>query len=93
MLSNGKELIPIREEFRMLQNYLLIQRYRYATILDFQIEAEPEAENYIIPKMTLQPLVENSLYHGIKEKHLLELSRLSPEYGLTILLYVFVITE
>ena len=68
VLSNGKELIPIREEFRMLQNYLLIQRYRYATILDFQIEAEPEAENYIIPKMTLQPLVENSLYHGIKEK-------------------------
>lgn len=35
VLSNGKELIPIREEFRMLQNYLLIQRYRYATIFGF----------------------------------------------------------
>lgn len=68
ILSNGKELIPIQEEIRMLQNYLLIQKYRYATILDFHIESDPKAANYIIPKMTLQPLVENSLYHGIKEK-------------------------
>ncbi len=89
-----KELIPIREEFRMLQNYLLIQRYRYATILDFQIEAEPEAEKLHNPQNDLTASCRKFFISWNKgKKHLRELSRLSPEYGLTILLYVFVITE
>ncbi|WP_054955605.1 sensor histidine kinase [Paenibacillus dakarensis] len=67
-LSNGKEVITIREEIRNLHSYLLIQSTRYADLFDFQIDIPNELLNYPIPKLTLQPLVENSIYHGLKEK-------------------------
>lgn len=67
-LSNGQEIITIREEIRNVNSYLSIQRTRYSDLFDFQIRIEDELMNYHVPKLTLQPLVENSIYHGLKEK-------------------------
>ena len=68
VLSKGKEYISIREEKEHIRGYLEIQQVRYRDILDYEISIEPELYRYKILKLTLQPLVENSLYHGIKYK-------------------------
>jgi len=67
-LSNGKEIITVREEVRNLESYLYIQSARYSDLFDFHIEMPTELLNCAIPKLTLQPLVENAIYHGLKEK-------------------------
>ncbi|GGH18773.1 sensor histidine kinase [Paenibacillus segetis] len=67
-LSNGKEMITVREEIRNLHSYLYIQSARYSDLFDFQILIPNELLNSDIPKLTLQPLVENAIYHGLKEK-------------------------
>ena len=68
VLSKGKEYISIREEKEHIRGYLEIQQVRYRDILDYEIDIAPELYQYKILKLTLQPLVENSLYHGIKYK-------------------------
>lgn len=68
MLSSGRDVIKIEEEKEHLISYLEIQKIRYRKILSYSIDFPPEILNYKILKLTLQPLVENSLYHGIKEK-------------------------
>ncbi len=68
VLSQGKEVITIGEEERHIRSYLEIQQVRYKDILDYEILLSPEIYEYKILKMTLQPLVENALYHGIKYK-------------------------
>lgn len=68
VLSKGKEYISIREEKEHICGYLEIQQVRYRDILDYEIRIDPELYQYKILKLTLQPLVENSLYHGIKYK-------------------------
>lgn len=67
-LSNGRDIITLREEEQHVRSYLEIQKVRYKDILDYQIDMEPSLAQYEIPKLTLQPLVENALYHGIKLK-------------------------
>ncbi len=68
VLSKGKEFISIREEERHIRSYLEIQEMRYRDILEYEICLDPALCHYEIPKLTLQPLVENALYHGIKYK-------------------------
>ncbi len=68
VLSKGKEYISIRDEEQHIRSYLEIQQVRYQDILDYEIEIDPQIYDYQILKLTLQPLVENSLYHGIKYK-------------------------
>ena len=65
-LSRGKDIITIGEELEYTRNYLYIQQIRYDEILNYEIVSEPELESAVIPKLTLQPLVENAIYHGIK---------------------------
>lgn len=67
-LSEGKDFIMIREEEAHIRSYLSIQEFRYADILDYEIEVDPKVYDCRILKLTLQPLVENALYHGIKNK-------------------------
>lgn len=67
-LSKGRDWITIREEIERTKSYLTIQKMRYRDILDYRIEADPSILDYSILKMTLQPLVENAIYHGIKNK-------------------------
>ena len=68
VLSKGREFISIREEERHIRSYLEIQEMRYRDILEYEICMDPVLYHYEIPKLTLQPLVENALYHGIKYK-------------------------
>ena len=68
VLSKGKEFITIRQEEQHISSYLQIQGKRYRDILSYHIQIDPEIYEYQIPKLTLQPLVENALYHGIKYK-------------------------
>jgi two-component system sensor histidine kinase YesM len=68
-LSKGDEIISIREEVEHVRNYLVIQKMRYGDILDYSIEVPEELNEYRIVKLVLQPLVENALYHGIKNKN------------------------
>lgn len=67
-LSNGRDIITLREEEQHVRSYLEIQQVRYKDILDYRIEIDASLAEYEIPKLTLQPLVENALYHGIKLK-------------------------
>jgi two-component system sensor histidine kinase YesM len=67
-LSKGRDWITIGEELERIKSYLTIQRMRYRDIMDFQIEAAEEVLDNTILKLLLQPLVENALYHGIKNK-------------------------
>lgn len=67
-LSKGKDFITVQEEKSHIQSYLEIQQFRYQDILDYSIEVGEELYEYMLPKLTLQPLVENALYHGIKNK-------------------------
>lgn len=66
VVSKGKDFITIREEEIHIKSYLQIQQSRYKDILDYEIRIPQELYGYQILKLTLQPLIENSLYHGIK---------------------------
>ena len=68
VLSRGKEFISIQEEERHIRSYLEIQQVRYQDILEYEISIDSELYQYKILKLTLQPIVENALYHGIKYK-------------------------
>ena len=67
-LSNGKDIIPLGEEIQHVRSYLEIQQVRYKDILAYDFLTDPSLDRCLIPKMTLQPLVENAIYHGIKPK-------------------------
>ena len=67
-LSKGRDWITIGEEIERTQNYLIIQKMRYHDILDYKIEVDDGVSNYTVLKLILQPLVENAIYHGIKNK-------------------------
>lgn len=56
--------IAVEEEISMLENYLKIQRYRYEDRADFTVEKNGNLGKYIMPRMTLQPLVENAIFYG-----------------------------
>ncbi len=67
-LSKGRDWITIGEEIERTRSYLTIQKMRYRDILDFRIEVDDAVASNTILKLILQPLVENALYHGIKNK-------------------------
>lgn len=65
-LSKGRDIITLGEEEIHVRSYLEIQQARYRDILRYEIRVQPELRGCVLPKLTLQPLVENALYHGIK---------------------------
>lgn len=67
-LSRGEDVITLAEEKRHVLSYLQIQRARYKDIMEYIVEIDSALCRAVIPKLTLQPLVENALYHGIKRK-------------------------
>ena len=64
-LSKGKQFIPISEELRHIESYMLIQSLRYNDSFEYSIHCDSEAMDIKIMKLILQPLVENAIYHGI----------------------------
>ncbi|MEK0314917.1 cache domain-containing sensor histidine kinase [Cohnella sp. 56] len=67
-LSNGNDIISIKDEMRLTASYLEIQQLRYVEYMAYTMEIDEEIMAYSIPKLTLQPLVENAIYHGLKMK-------------------------
>jgi len=67
-LSKGKDWITIGEEVERTRSYLTIQKMRYRDIMDYEIKVDEVVLDNTILKLILQPLVENALYHGIKNK-------------------------
>ncbi len=66
VLNHGDEWISFSEELDAVEKYLAIQSMRYSDQVTYSISVDEEMYEFRIPKMTLQPLVENSIYHGIK---------------------------
>ena len=67
-LSKGMDWIPVEREIEHVKSYLYIQQSRYSDILQYVIDISPDMIQYDMLKMTLQPIVENAIYHGIKNK-------------------------
>ncbi|NLM09541.1 MAG: histidine kinase [Clostridiaceae bacterium] len=67
-LSCGDGLVTLREEERHIRSYLQIQHVRYCDILEYEIDIPEILKETILPKITLQPIIENALYHGIKNR-------------------------
>jgi len=67
-LSGGQDFITLKDEIDHVISYLTIQKIRYKDILDFEINMPEDFYNFKILKLTLQPIVENAIYHGIKNR-------------------------
>jgi two-component system sensor histidine kinase YesM len=67
-LSKGQEIIPLIDEIEHMISYLKIQKTRYKDKLFFEIDVSPQLQNLFLLKLILQPIVENAIYHGIKER-------------------------
>ncbi|MEF2966429.1 sensor histidine kinase [Paenibacillus sp. M1] len=67
-LSKGNDIIPLNDEIEHVRSYLQIQYVRYQNKLDYSIEVDPDIQNVYVLKLILQPIVENAIYHGIKER-------------------------
>ena len=65
---DGRSFIQVNEDRDFLISYLEIQNYRYTNSYQYRIHVSQEAGLYMIPKLLVQPLVENALKHGLKEK-------------------------
>jgi two-component system sensor histidine kinase YesM len=55
----------VDEEIRMVKSYIVIQKFRYQNRAEFEVNTEGRLENYMVPRMILQPLVENAIYYGV----------------------------
>ena len=64
-ISRGKEMIPIEKEVQHAECYLQIQKFRYTNQFDYKFEVQESCKQYLCNKITLQPLIENALYHGL----------------------------
>lgn len=78
-LNQGKDVISLKEELHHVESYLKIQKIRYQDILSYEINVPSSLDLCQIPKITLQPIVENALYHGIKNKRGMGNIRVSAE--------------
>jgi len=66
-LNAGNELVTLQQEIEHVRQYLFIQKERYGDKLNYRIDFSEEIPPIMIPKIVIQPLVENAIYHGIKE--------------------------
>lgn len=65
-LSKGDREIPLKTEVTIVKDYLSLQKLRYGDIINDEYDIDPSSLELKIPKLILQPLVENSIYHGIR---------------------------
>nr|MCR5231652.1 histidine kinase [Acholeplasmatales bacterium] len=65
-ISKGKPIITVAEELEHVTNYMIIESIRYKDTFTFNIECEPDCLDCLAMKLMLQPFVENSIYHGLK---------------------------
>lgn len=68
MLNKGKSFTLISREKELIQCYLNLQKMRFDAKLNFKVELDNNILNYMIPKLTLQPFIENAIVHGLEGK-------------------------
>lgn len=66
-LNQGNDYIRLADELDHVSQYLFIQKQRYGDKLTYDVQGLDAYADFVIPKLILQPLVENAIYHGIKE--------------------------
>lgn len=66
-ISYSNDFAPVWEDFKQLENYIALQKYRFEGQLSYSIELEDDIKNVSIPKLFMQPLVENSIRHGFRD--------------------------
>ena len=64
-ISRGREFITIKEEMEHARSYLVIQSFRYSNQFSYSFDVDSNLESYLCNKITVQPLIENAIYHGI----------------------------
>ncbi len=67
-LNQGKDILSLHAELAQATSYLEIQQIRYSDILSYSISVPENIQDVLVPKLILQPLIENALYHGIKNR-------------------------
>lgn len=67
-LAKGKYIVPLSDELEHVSHYVKIQEMRFQGSIFYHADVNPELLKYSIPKITLQPIVENAILHGILEK-------------------------
>lgn len=67
-LAGGLDIVTLENEFNLVRSFLEVMQMRYQDILDYEIKLDPQAASIAFPKIILEPIVENSIYHGIKQK-------------------------
>ncbi|OGO80861.1 MAG: hypothetical protein A2Y21_04160 [Clostridiales bacterium GWC2_40_7] len=67
-LESGKEMVTIAEELRFVENFFLIQVYRFGSKINLVVNIQKELLEVLIPKLLIQPVVENAAYHGLEPK-------------------------
>ncbi|PXV95686.1 two-component system sensor histidine kinase YesM [Lachnotalea glycerini] len=89
-LSKGSKQITLEEEIEIVKDYCKLQKLRYGDIFEDLYEIDESLKQIKIPKLILQPLVENSLYHGIRlkgEKGIIKITAYADEANLHIVVY------
>jgi LytS/YehU family sensor histidine kinase len=66
--TNDRQLVPLFEELSFLDHYLAIQRIRFGDRLQFEQVIDEDIRHVLVPSMTIQPLVENSIRHGLSQR-------------------------
>ena len=64
-LSDGRDIIPIRDELSHVSQYIILQNLRYENAIHFTCDVPDLVQNCMIPKLTLQPIIENAIQHGV----------------------------
>ena len=67
-LNHEDVFVPVQEEVKLIETYMSIQHLRFHDKFDFRVNLETDAEGFMIPKLLLQPLIENSIQHGFPDK-------------------------
>lgn len=68
ILRNRYQAVPLQEENRWLNDYLMLQKERFQGIFDYEIDVDPDLDGAMIYKLLLQPFVENAILHGFSQK-------------------------
>lgn len=65
-VSGGREMLSLEEEFQIVKDYVDIMKIRFEDSFECEIQMEESCKKYLLPKLTIQPLIENSFQHGIR---------------------------
>lgn len=80
-IENGRIRVPLETDLRHMENYLMLQKSRYGARLDYEFHVDPEAERCQIPKLLIQPLVENAIIHNIDKTDYLKIDLFAYKEG------------